>query len=53
MDLATLIGLVVGVVMVLFGIISGAGVSALGNFFDLPSVIITIGGSLTLSLIHI
>lgn len=47
MDLATLIGLVVGVVMVLFGIISGAGVSALGNFFDLPSVIITIGGSLT------
>lgn len=47
MDLATLIGLVVGVVMILFGIISGAGVSALGNFFDLPSVIITIGGSLT------
>lgn len=47
MDLATLIGIVVGVVMILFGIISGAGVSALGNFFDLPSVIITIGGSLT------
>lgn len=47
MDLATLIGLVVGVIMILFGIISGAGVSALGNFFDLPSVIITIGGSLT------
>ncbi len=47
MDLATLIGIVVGVVMIIFGIISGAGVSALGNFFDLPSVIITIGGSLT------
>lgn len=47
MDLATLIGIIVGVVMILFGIISGAGVSALGNFFDLPSVIITIGGSLT------
>lgn len=47
MDLATLIGLVVGVIMILFGIISGAGVSALGHFFDLPSVIITIGGSLT------
>ena len=47
MDLATLIGIIVGVVMILFGIISGAGVSALGNFFDLPSVNITIGGSLT------
>ena len=34
MDLATLIGLVVGVIMILFGIISGAGVSALGHFFD-------------------
>lgn len=33
--------------MVVFGIVSGAGVSALGNFVDVPSVIITIGGSLS------
>ncbi|MCR4955979.1 MAG: motility protein A [Lachnospiraceae bacterium] len=47
MDIASLIGMVLGVVMIVFGIISGdAGVSALQNFFDLPSVIITIGGSL-------
>ncbi|MBR1627948.1 MAG: MotA/TolQ/ExbB proton channel family protein [Lachnospiraceae bacterium] len=47
MDIATLGGLLLGVVMVVFGIVSGAGVSALGNFVDVPSVIITIGGSLS------
>ncbi len=47
MDLATLLGLVLGLVMVLFGIVSSGGVAALGNFIDVPSVIITIGGSLT------
>lgn len=47
MDIATLVGLLLGVVMVLFGIISSGGVSALGNFIDVPSVIITIGGSLS------
>ena len=47
MDIGTLGGLVLGVVMVIFGIVSGAGVSALGNFVDVPSVIITIGGSLS------
>lgn len=47
MDIASLGGIVVGVVMVLFGIISSGGVAALGNFIDVPSVIITIGGSLS------
>lgn len=48
MDLASLIGLIAGVVVVVFGIISGdQGPSALGNFWDLPSFIITLGGSLT------
>jgi chemotaxis protein MotA len=33
--------------MVVFGIVSGdQGVAALGNFYDLPSIIITLGGSL-------
>ena len=36
--------------MVVFGIISSGGVSALGNFVDVPSVIITIGGSLSSTL---
>ena len=50
MDLASLIGLVLGVVMIAFGIISSGGTSAFGNFADLPSVIITIGGSLASTL---
>ena len=50
MDIASLLGLIIGVVMVLFGIISSGGVAALGNFVDVPSVIITIGGSLCATL---
>ncbi|MBE5890549.1 MAG: motility protein A [Lachnospiraceae bacterium] len=50
MDIASLGGLVVGVVMVIFGIVSSGGVKALGNFVDVPSVIITIGGSLSSTL---
>lgn len=47
MDIASLLGIILGAVMVVFGIISGkAGASALTNFYDLPSIIITIGGSL-------
>lgn len=47
MDIATLIGIIVGAVMVVFGILWGNGVSALQNFVDVPSIIITIGGSLS------
>lgn len=51
MDLASLVGLILGVVMVVFGIISsGGGTAALGNFIDPPSIIITIGGSLASTL---
>lgn len=47
MDIASLIGFILGVVMTVFGIVSGElGFAALGNFGDLPSVLITIGGSL-------
>lgn len=47
MDLSSILGLGLGVVMVLYGIISSGGVASLGSFLDLPSVIITIGGSIT------
>lgn len=49
MDLASLIGLIGGIVMVVFGIVTGEVIDfgKLGNFVDIPSVIITIGGSLT------
>lgn len=46
MDIASLIGLVVCIVLVLWAIISGAGVSGLTkNFVDFQSVLITLGGS--------
>lgn len=44
MDLASLIGIVAGVVLVVFGIFSSGG--SIMDFMDVPSVIITIGGSL-------
>ncbi len=47
MDLATLIGVIVGFAMVIFGIVWGNGPSALWSFVDVPSIIITIGGSIT------
>ncbi len=50
MDIASVAGLILGVAMVIFGILSNGGVAALGNFVDLPSVIITIGGSLSSTL---
>ena len=46
MDLASIIGIVLGTVMVVFGTLWGNGVSALQNFVDVPSIIITLGGSL-------
>ena len=49
MDIASLAGILLGVAMVIFGILSGANwqFSAFGGFVDLPSVFITIGGSLS------
>lgn len=48
MDIASIGGMILGVVMVVFGIVSGdGGFSLLGNFVDLASVLITIGGSLS------
>ena len=50
MDISTLIGILLGAVMVIFGILSSSDwvVSTIWNsFLDLPSVFITIGGSLS------
>ncbi len=47
MDIATLIGLVGCAAAVVYGIVSGdQGVAALGNFWDMPSFLITVIGSL-------
>lgn len=50
MDVASLGGLVIGVVMVIVGIVTSGGVSAFRNFVDVPSIFITIGGSLSSTL---
>ncbi|MBQ2901946.1 MAG: motility protein A [Agathobacter sp.] len=47
MDIASLAGILLGVVMVVFGIFSSGGFEAFKNFVDLPSVFITIGGSIS------
>ena len=51
MDLASIIGLVVCFGMVIYGIIGGdQGVAAIGNFLDLQSFIITLGGAFSATL---
>ena len=48
MDIASIIGLVVGAIVVVFGIIfdgKAINMGSLMSFYDLPSIIITCGGS--------
>lgn len=45
MDIASLIGTILGVVMIVFGILS-AGANIM-DYYDLPSIIITVGGSVS------
>ena len=48
MDLASIVGFAMGAVMVVLGIVTGEdGVAAIGSFIDTTSLIITIGGSIT------
>ena len=45
MDLASILGIALCAVVVLFGIINGAGFGGLKYFYDLPSILITLGGA--------
>lgn len=48
MDIATVLGMVLGVIIVGFGIATGPdGFASFANFWDLPSILITMGGSFT------
>lgn len=48
MDIASLVGLILGVAMFLVGVLSsGAGVAGLGSMWDTASFVITIGGSIS------
>lgn len=45
MDIATIVGLVIGIACCIIGIISSGGVTAFGNFVDPASFIVTFGGA--------
>lgn len=46
MDIASIVGMVMCMALMIFGIVSGdAGVAALGNFVDRTSIFVTFGGS--------
>lgn len=47
MDLGSLLGIIIGMAMTFFGIFTSGGFAAFGNFIDIPSVFITIGGSIS------
>lgn len=45
MDLASILGLIICIVLVLYAIVAGDGVSALQHFMDFQSALITFGGA--------
>ncbi len=50
MDIASLAGIILGFVMLIFGIISSAGLQGFGEYLDVPSAIITFGGAFSCTL---
>ena len=46
MDVGSLIGIIFGFIMVIIGILTSGGVDTFENFVDIPSVFITVGGSM-------
>ena len=45
MDIASLAGVILCFAMLIYGIISSAGMAGFGQYLDVPSFIITLGGS--------
>lgn len=50
MDIASLLGLILGIVMLVYGIIDNAGLAGAASYLDYPSAIITFGGSIAATL---
>lgn len=50
MDIASLLGIILGFVMLAFGIISSAGVGGIYEYLDPPSAVITFGGAFSCTL---
>lgn len=52
MDIATIVGLVLGIFFFAMSVILGAGVSGLAAFWDAPSMMVTVGGTVASTLIN-
>ncbi len=50
MDIASLLGIILGLAMLIFGIISNATIDGFGHYLDYASAIITFGGAFTSTL---
>lgn len=50
MDIASLLGIILGLVLLIYGIIDNAGIGGFGSYLDFPSAIITFGGSFAATL---
>lgn len=50
MDIASLLGIILGLVMLVYGIIDNAGINGFISYIDAPSAIITFGGSFAATL---
>lgn len=46
MDIASLVGMIFGFAMLVYGIIDNAGIGGVPNYLDFPSALITFGGSI-------
>ncbi|MCM1025689.1 MAG: motility protein A [Roseburia sp.] len=46
MDIGSLAGFIIGLIMLVYGVISSAGISGVGEYLNYPSAIITFGGAL-------
>ena len=44
-DIASLLGIILGLLAIVFGVISSAGLGGVYEYLDYPSVIITFGGA--------
>ncbi len=51
MDITTLVGFIIGVAALMFGIVSGAGLAGFSMFIDIPSGLIVVGGTIATILI--
>lgn len=52
-DIASLLGLILGLLAIVFGIISSAGLGGVGEYIDYPSMIITFGGAFSCTLLSV